>query len=87
MAGPSPAMTMGQDRGLVSERGEGNLHTVAHCDGDAPPRRFIVMAGLVPAIGRGTLPLRMAGHDGKGWDGKGWFHPGRVGPPAGGNSQ
>jgi hypothetical protein len=31
---------------------------------------FTVMAGLVPAIGRGTLPLRMAGtmpgHDGKG---------------------
>ena len=31
---------------------------------------FTVMAGLVPAIGRGTLPLRMAGtmpgHDGRG---------------------
>ena len=37
---------------------------------------FTVMAGLVPAIGRGTLPLRMAGTK-PGHDGKGWFHPGR----------
>ncbi len=48
------------------------------------PQILILMPmGLVPAIGRGTLPLRMAGtkpgHDGKSWDGRGWFHPGRVG--------
>ena len=61
------------------------------------------MAGLVPAIGRGTLPLRMAGTshkpghdgkgwdgkgwDGKGWDGKGWIHPGWVGQRPVWNSQ
>ena len=50
-----------------------NLHPVTHCDGDCrvaslltrtPVRfgvTFIVMAGPVPAISRGTLPLRMAG--------------------------
>ena len=35
---------------------------------------FIVRAGYVPAISHGRLPLRMAGHDGKGW-----FHSGWVG--------
>jgi hypothetical protein len=43
------------------------------------------MAGLVPAIGRGTLLLRIAGtsQNKPGHDGNGWFHPGRVGRKAG----
>src|SRR6476646_6058172 len=49
-----------------------NLHRSAHLDGDfhvvARPRNpvrlgvtFIVLAGPVPAISRGTVPLQMAG--------------------------
>ena len=43
---------------------------------------FTVMAGLVPAIDRGTPPLRIAGTK-PGHDGEGWFIQG-VGRKAGG---
>jgi hypothetical protein len=48
---------------------------------------FIVMAGLVPAIGRGTLPSAMAGTRPAAMTIKSGFHPERGGRKAGVNSQ
>ena len=65
-------MTTGASRGLVlGAQRRGNPHRSEYLDGDcfapltlnrvAYDVTFTVMAGLVPAISRGTLPLRMAG--------------------------
>ena len=58
MAGPSPAMTMGQGRGLVlGAKRRGNLHRSAHRDGDcfAPLAMTAVDPHLCPGVARKAM--------------------------------